>query len=53
MSHRRPDGESHAKQTDDELDGLMKSYFGEVIRVAFVPGGKAALDEIGEVEPPR
>lgn len=42
--------EARAKATTEQLDGLILRYVVEAARVAFVPGGKGALDEIGTVK---
>ena len=41
---------ARAKSLKAELDGLVLVYVGEAIRVAFVPGGREALNEIGELQ---
>src|SRR5262245_50719842 len=48
-----PEEQARAKPLSDQLDSLIARYLGEAIRVAFVPGGKEALAEIGEVKKRR
>jgi hypothetical protein len=47
------DEQTKAKPLSDQLDSLIAHYLGEALRVAFVPGGKDALAEIGEVKKRR
>lgn len=41
---------SNRKQLDDEFNAAVIDYVKESLRVVFVPGGKAALDEVGELK---
>jgi hypothetical protein len=45
--------QARAKSSTEQLDGLIVRFLTESLRVAFVPGGKEALNEIGEVKKKR